>query len=152
MADDSPDTALQPISDTNAGYSRVTAAQVSLILQLRRERPTITQAELGQILGVHQTTIGYWLRELTTDTVQDARALAKAKALKATLKIADHVENSDPRVSLGAAKAITALAGVAEGIAPVQVGVQVIVGNTGQPAGQDPFDNVIESKPIESDS
>jgi hypothetical protein len=46
-------------------------------------------------------------------------------------------------VVLGAAKAITALAGVQEGTAQVSVGVQVIVGSASEPAGPDPFIDAI---------
>jgi hypothetical protein len=81
------------------------------------------------------------LAALDNDTVPEARKLAKSQSLRATMKLADQVDHTDPRVSQGAAKAITALAGVQEGSAQVSVGVQVIVGTPTQPAGPDPFDN-----------
>jgi transposase-like protein len=147
-----PETALQAITaDITAqavddpGYSRVTADKALAIKQLRKIGKT--GEEIAAAIGVHPSTVSRWLRLLETDTVQESRQLAKSQALRATMKIDKLVDDSDPRVALGAAKAITALAGVQEGSTQVQVGVQVIVGNTQQPAGPDPFDaTTVESK------
>lgn len=89
--------------------------------------------------------MSYWLRKLDNDTVPEARKLAKSNALRATMKLEDQVDHADPRVSQGAAKALVALAGVQETSAQVQVGVQVIVGNSTQPAGPDPFEAIAAS-------
>ena len=122
-------------------YSRVSADQAGEIVRLKRINPNITYEEIAAAIGVKSVaTVSYWLRRLENDTVPEARKLAKSQALRATMKIADQVDHSDPRVSQGAAKAITALAGVQEGSAPVQVGVQVIVGTAAAPAGHDPFE------------
>lgn len=67
------------------------------------------------------------------------------------MKMVEQIDADDPRVSQGAAKAITALAGVQEGSAQVNVGVQVIVGSSTQPAGVDPFE-AIEATIVESKS
>jgi len=107
---------------------------------LKRLRPSITQQEIARALGIDHSTVSRWLAALDNNTVPEARKLAKSQALTATMKLAGQIEHTDPRVSQGAAKAITALAGVPEGAQPVQVGVQVVVGQVGQPAGRDPFD------------
>lgn len=124
-------------SDDASGYSRVTADKALAIKQLRKLGKT--GQEIAAAIGVHPSTVSRWLRLLETDTVPESRQLAKSQALRATMKLMDQVDHSDPRVSQGAAKAITALAGVQEGSAPVQVGVQVVVGSASQPAGPDPF-------------
>jgi transcriptional regulator with XRE-family HTH domain len=139
---DSPDTpdTLIPQSEGVGGYSRVTADKALAIKQLRKLNKT--GEEIAAAIGVHPSTVSRWLKLLETDTVPEARQLAKSQSLRATMKIDKLVDADDPRVALGAAKAITALAGVQEGAAAVQVGVQVIVGSSSQPAGPDPFDNV----------
>ena len=125
-------------SDDDAGYSRVTADKALAIKQLRKLGKS--GQEIAAAIGVHPSTVSRWLRLLETDTVKEARQLAKSQALRATMKLSEHVDHSDPRVSQGAAKAITALAGVQEGSAQVNVGVQVVVGTASQPAGPDPFE------------
>lgn len=130
-----------PAHDPESGYSRVTPAQAAAIVRLKRANPAITQREIAAAIGVKSaSTVSYWLRLLESDTVQEARQLAKSQALRATMKLDEQVDNGDPRVSQGAAKALVALAGVAEQAQQVQVGVQVVVGQVGQPAGEDPFD------------
>jgi hypothetical protein len=153
------DTALQPPQgdqtaqdDSAPGYSRVSPDKASAIVRLKRANPAITGKEIAAAIGVHESTVSRWLQVLDTDTVKESRQLAKSQSLRATIKLADQIEDGDPRVSQGAAKAIVALAGVQEGSAQVQVGVRVIVGSSCQPAGPDPFDNVIDSKPLESES
>jgi transcriptional regulator with XRE-family HTH domain len=133
-----------PAHDDAGGYSRVTADQASAIIRLTRANPSITQREIAAAIGVKSaSTVSYWLRRLNTDTTLEARKLMKSEALRAALKISEHVDHDDPRVSQGAAKAITALAGVQESAQAIQVGVQVVVGQPGAPAGPDPFDNVV---------
>ena len=133
-------------------YSRVTADQVSEMAAIRRTNPKATYAEIAAAVGVASvSTVSYWLTRLERDTVPEARKLAKSESLRATMKIAGHVDNPDPRVSLGASKALVALAGVQETGPAVQVGVQVIVGSAQQPAGPDPFDShksVVHSEPV----
>lgn len=140
---------LQPTGDTipaheddSPQYSRVDHETAFAIIGLRKARPEITQEEIAHAVGKHPSTVSRWLKLLTVDTVPDARKLAKSQALRAVMKLDDQVEHRDPRVSQGAAKAIVALAGVQEGSAQVQVGVQVIVGSSSAPAGPDPFDNL----------
>lgn len=135
-------------SDETVGYSRVTHEKALEIIQLRRAKPDIQGQEIAALVGVAPSTVSRWLKLLTTDTVPEARQLAKSQALRGTMKLADQVEHSDPRVSQGAAKALVALAGVAETSQQVQVGVQVVVGQVGQPAGDDPF--VVTVSPSES--
>jgi transcriptional regulator with XRE-family HTH domain len=146
MADsDAPPAEISP----SPGYSRVTAEQAGEIVRLRRINPKITYEEIAAAIGVKSvSTVSYWLTKLENDTVKEARQLAKSQALRATMKIADQIEDTDPRVSQGAAKAITALAGVQEGSAQVQVGVQVIVGDGVTPIGPDPF---IEATAVKSE-
>lgn len=122
------------------GYSRVSPAQATEIVRLKRINPKITYEQIAAAVGVKSiATVSYWLRELDNDTVPEARKLAKTQALTATMKLTEQVDHSDPRVSQGAAKALVALAGVQESSQQVAVGVQVIVGQLGQPAGMDPF-------------
>jgi transcriptional regulator with XRE-family HTH domain len=140
-----------PAHDTTGQYSRVTPDQAAAIVRLKRANPVITQREIAAAIGVKSaSTVSYWLRLLENDTVPEARKLAKSQALRATMKIADQIDADDPRVSQGAAKAIAALAGVPEGAQPVQVGVQVVVGQVGQPAGDDPFSHnvMVNSTPV----
>lgn len=144
------DTTATQINDT-PGYSRVSPDKAALIVKLRRERPTIKQQEIADVLGMHVSTVSRWLAALDNDTVPEARKLAKSQALRATMKLEDQVDHSDPRVSQGAAKALVALAGVQETGPQVQVGVQVIVGSSSQPAGPDPFET-ITAKVVESES
>ena len=148
-----PDTALQPPqgdqtaqSDNVPGYSRVTHEKALEIIQLRKAKPDIQGQEIAALVGVAPSTVSRWLKLLDTDTVPEARKLAKSQALRATMKLGDQVEHPDPRVGQGAAKALVALAGVQEGSAQVQVGVQVIVGSASQPAGPDPFDAITVEK------
>ena len=144
------DTALQPASppqsDDSPGYSRVTHEKALEIIQLRKAKPDIQGQEIAALVGVAPSTVSRWLKLLDTDTVPEARKLAKSQALRATMKLEDQVDHADPRVSQGAAKALVALAGVQEGSAQVQVGVQVIVGSASQPAGPDPFDAIAVEK------
>jgi transcriptional regulator with XRE-family HTH domain len=152
------DTALQPFQsdppakdDSAPQYSRVGPEKAAEIVRLKRIRPSITQQEIADALGIGIATVSRWLSALDNDTVKEARQLAKSQALRATMKIADQVDHSDPRVSLGASKAVVALAGVQEGSAQVSVGVQVIVGSQTQPAGPDPFET-ISATVVESES
>lgn len=117
-------------------------------MQIRRAKPDLTGNEIAAIVGVAPSTVSRWLKLLATDTVPEARQLAKSQALRATMTLRDQMDAADPRVSQGAAKAITALAGVQEGSAQVQVGVQVVVGSIAQPAGPDPFEHVVDSTPL----
>ena len=147
---DSPQTPIEPMEALSSpGYSRVSPAQATEMVRLKRINPNITLEQIAAAVGVKSiSTVSRWLTELDNDTVPEARKLAKTKALTAAMKLVDQIDADDPRVSQGAAKAITALAGVQEGSAQVQVGVQVIVGNTAAPAGADPFDNlVVDVKP-----
>ena len=134
-------TALTPSeTDPTPAYSRVSPAQATEIVRLKRINPKATLAEIAAAIGVKSvSTVSYWLRALDNDTVPEARKLAKTNALRSVMKLEDQIDHDDPRVSQGAAKAIVALAGVQEGSQPIQVGVQVIVGTVGQPAGDDPF-------------
>lgn len=135
-------------------YSRVSPAQATEIVRLKRINPKITLEQIAAAIGVKSaSTVSYWLRELDNDTVPEARKLAKTNALRSVMKLDEQVDHADPRVSQGAAKAIVALAGVQEGAQQVQVGVQVIVGQVGAPAGDDPFDgrNVAVNLPPVSD-
>ncbi len=133
--------ALEPTQETStSGYSRVSPEKAGEIVRLKRIRPEITQQEIADALGMHVSTVSRWLAALDNDTVPEARKLAKTNALRSVMKLEDQVDHSDPRVSQGAAKALVALAGVAETSQQVQVGVQVVVGQVGQPAGDDPFD------------
>ena len=111
------------------------------IVRLKRHNPNITQEGICAALGgaITQSTVSRWLSALDNDTVPEARKLAKTNALRSVMKLDEQIDHDDPRVSQGAAKAIVALAGVQEGSQPIQVGVQVIVGTVGQPAGDDPF-------------
>ena len=140
-------TGALPQSDDAPGYSRVTHEKALEIIQLRKAKPDIQGQEIAALVGVAPSTVSRWLKLLDTDTVPEARKLAKSQALRATMKLEDQVEHPDPRVSQGAAKALVALAGVQEGSAPVQVGVQVIVGSASQPAGPDPFESVMVNVP-----
>jgi transcriptional regulator with XRE-family HTH domain len=150
MPHDPPTEALEPTTDDPSvvaphqpGYSRVSPAQATEIVRIKRVNPKATLEQIAAAIGVKSiSTVSYWLRELDNDTVQEARKHAKTNALRASMKLVDQIDADDPRVSQGAAKAITALAGVQEGTAQVQVGVQVIVGTGAAPAGSDPFDNL----------
>lgn len=148
MADDQASTDLQLVEPPHSpGYSRVSPAQATEIVRLKRINPKITLEEIRAAIGVKSiSTVSYWLRELDNDTVQEARKHAKTNALRASMKLTEQIDDNDPRVSQGAAKAITALAGVQEGSAQVTVGVQVIVGTSAAPAGSDPFEtSVVDS-------
>ena len=140
-----------PVSELphSPGYSRVSPAQATEIVRLKRINPKITLEQIAAAIGVKSiSTVSYWLRELDNDTVPEARKLAKTHALRATMKLETQIDHDDPRVSQGAAKAINALAGVQEGAAQVQVGVQVIVGSASAPAGHDPLEIVVNSTPV----
>jgi DNA-binding Lrp family transcriptional regulator len=160
MADSDP---LQPPSDqpkANSGESSlqhtkgryIGPERAALIVQIKQKNPAATHQEIADAIGCSRPTVTEWLQMLELNTVPEARKLMKSQALRASLKLSEHVEHEDARVSQGAAKAIIAAAGVQEGSAQVSVGVQVIVGSSSQPAGPDPFDNVIDSKPLESES
>jgi transposase-like protein len=126
------------------GYSRVSPAQATEMVRLRRINPKITLEQIAAAVGVKSlSTVSHWIRELDNDTVQEARKFVKTKALKAVMKLDEQLETSaDPRVVQGAAKAIAALGGVVQTGQPIQVGVQVVVGSMDAPAGHDPLDNV----------
>jgi transposase-like protein len=143
-----PSDDLATQSDESVGYSSVPHAVAFQIIQIKRAKPDIEGQEIARIVGVHPSTVSRWLKLLSTDTVREARQLAKSQALRATMKLEDQVDHSDPRVSQGAAKALVALAGVQETGPQVQVGVQVIVGSSSAPAGPDPFAVVVESTPV----
>lgn len=149
-----PTSTLEPFQaqdedrDPLTGVHRVSPEIAAYIVRTKRLRPQITQSEIAALVGLSQATVSRWLAALDNDTVPEARKLAKSNALRATMKLEDQVDHADPRVSQGAAKALVALAGVQEGSAQVQVGVQVIVGSSSQPAGPDPFETVIHSTPV----
>lgn len=147
----SAEQALQPATEETtpvAGYSRVSPAQATEMVRLKRINPAITLEQIAAAVGVKSiSTVSRWLAELDNDTVPEARKLAKTNALRSVMKLEDQVDHSDPRVSQGAAKALVALAGVAETTQQVQVGVQVVVGQVGQPAGDDPF-VMVNSTPV----
>lgn len=147
----SQDGVLQPVPtphiDDFTGYSRVGPEKAAQIVRLKRLRPSITQQEIAAALGIDHSTVSRWLAALDNDTVPEARKLAKTNALRSVMKLEDQIDHADPRVSQGAAKALVALAGVQEGTQQVQVGVQVVVGQVGQPAGDDPF-IMVNSTPV----
>ncbi len=126
-------------SEASLGYNRVSPDTASAIIRIKRANPKIEGKDIAALLGIHPSTVSRWLRVLDTDTVPEARKLMRSQALRATMKIVDQVDHTDPRVSQGAAKSIIATAGVAEP-APVQIGIRVVVGQPGAPAGPDPFD------------
>lgn len=121
--------------------------RAALIVQIKQKNPNATHQEIADAIGCSRPTVTEWLQMLELNTVPEARKLAKSQALRATLKLSEHVEHEDARVSQGAAKALVALAGVQEGSQQVNVGVQVIVGSVSQPAGPDPF---IDASVVES--
>ena len=141
----SAEQALEPAFDagnpSSTGVQRVSPEMAAHIVRLKRHNPNITQEGICAALGgaITQSTVSRWLSALDNDTVPEARKLAKTNALRSVMKLDEQIDHDDPRVSQGAAKAIVALAGVQEGSQPIQVGVQVIVGTVGQPAGDDPF-------------
>lgn len=146
--------ALQPIpppeNDHIPAYSRVTAQQAGEIVRIKRLNPKATLEQIAAAIGVKSvSTVSHWLAALDNDTVPEARKLAKTNALRSVMKLDEQVDHADPRVSQGAAKALVALAGVQEGSQPIQVGVQVVVGQVGQPAGDDPFITVNTTPAIE---
>ena len=149
------DAALKPFhppnTDTSDRVHRVGPEMAAYIVRIKRLRPKITQQQIADLCGVSQPTVSQWLAALDNDTVQEARKLSKSNALRATMKLTEQIDAADPRVSQGAAKAITALAGVQESGPAVQVGVQVIVGSSTQPAGPDPFASV-DASVVESTS
>lgn len=135
-------------SDDQATFQRITPEKAGLIVRIKQKNPAVTHQEIADAIGCHASTVTRWLQILDTDTVPEARKLAKSQALRASLKLNEQIDHTDPRVSQGAAKAVVALAGVQEGTAQVAVGVQVIIGSAASPAGPDPFDNVtIETQP-----
>jgi len=123
-------------TDTTQGYKRVTPEIAGVIRRLRRLGKT--QVQIADAIGMSQGTVSSWLRALSDDSTEDARQLAKNQALTATLKLVKQIDDTDPRVSQGAAKGIVAIAGVTVE-QQVQVGVQVVLGGSGQPAGYDPL-------------
>lgn len=139
---------IEPAKDDDApGYSRVSPEKAALIVRLKRLNPKITQQEIADAVGYSVPTVSRWLAALDNDTVPEARKLAKSQALRATLKLEEQIDHTDPRVSQGAAKAVVALAGVQETGPAVQVGVQVIVGSSSAPAGPDPFEVMVNPSP-----
>ena len=130
---------VEPVS--SVGYSRVSPAQATEIVRLKRVNPKATLEQIAAAIGVKSvSTVSYWLRELDNDTVPEARKLLKTNALRAAMTISDQIDHTDPRVSQGAAKSVLANAGVIERDASIQVGVQVVVGTPASPAGRDPWD------------
>lgn len=127
--------------------------RAALIVQIKQKNPAATHREIADAIGCSRPTVTEWLSLLDLNTVPEARKLARSQALRATLKLSEQVDHDDARVSQGAAKAVVALAGVAETGPQVQVGVQVIVGSSAQPAGPDPFERVmvnLSPQPIDS--
>jgi predicted transcriptional regulator len=142
-------TPFEANTDTSGRVHRVSPEMAAYIVRIKRLRPQITQKEIAALCGVSQPTVSNWLAALDNDTVKEARQHVKSQALRASMKLSEQVDSSDPRVSQGAAKAIAALAGVQEGSAQVTVGVQVIVGSQDAPAGHDPLDNMtIDASPV----
>ena len=137
-------------SDPDQKRAHLGPERTLLIVRLKERNPAATHQEIADAVGVDRSVVTRTLQIFETNTVPEARKYLKAHALKAAMKIEQQVEHGDSRVSQGAAKAIIAAAGVQESSAQVSVGVQVIVGNTGQPAGPDPFEtidaSVVESK------
>lgn len=137
--DNAPEPPTPPETLSSPGYSRVSPAQATEIVRLKRINPKITYEQIAAAVGVKSiATVSYWLRELNNDTTPEARKLLKTNALRASMKIVEQIDHKDSRVGQGAAKAVLAGAGVGEQ-APVQVGVRVVVGSATEPAGPDPF-------------
>jgi DNA-binding MurR/RpiR family transcriptional regulator len=137
--DDAPDQTLTQ-STPDQTYSSDWHATALQIIQIKQAKPDISGNDLAALVGVHPSTVSRWLKLLQSDTVPEARKLLKSQALRASMKIVDQVDHSDPRVSQQAAKTVLANAGVVENSQAIQVGVQVIVGTPQAPAGRDPWD------------
>ena len=113
--------------------------RAALIVQIKQKNPAATHQEIADAIGCSRPVVTEWLSMLELNTVPEARKLARSQALRATLKLSEHLEHDDARVQQGAASKLVALAGVQETQQQVAVGVQVVVGQLGQPAGMDPF-------------
>lgn len=135
-------SALQETPACNApptpAYRRLTQTDLGLILALRAEGKT--QAEIAQRLDVTQQCISDALRQLGTDSLDLARHKAKASAYRRVRRLDKWTEKRDS-IGLKAAQELNQIAGLtasadAKG---VSVGIQVVIGMPGSPAGPDPI-------------
>jgi predicted transcriptional regulator len=138
----------------NKGVRHLTIAQLGRVLELNAEGHS--QAKIGQMLGCSQQTISDALRRLGGDTTRLATHHAKAKAYAAARRLARITAEGKDEHAIKAAGKLLEVAGVTDnGKSKQDIGIQVIVGMPGKPAGPDPFgdaDVVIEAKVIARDS
>lgn len=149
---DAPTPDLPVHSDLDQKRAHIGPERALLILKLKERNPDVTHQEIADAVGCDRSTVTRTLQIFETNTVPEARKYLKAHSLKAAMVVTDHLEHRDARVQQGAAKAIMAGAGVQEGSAGVQVGVQVIVGDGVTPACENPLRTITVEKAIESES
>lgn len=100
-------------------YSRLSRTDIGLVYQLHKDG--LTQAEIAQRLGCHQTTVSKWLKEFS-DTTEPAKAYLRGSALK----MAQHIVKKGRPVDH-----VAALKGLSVLHEEQQSGVTVIVGGGG---------------------
>ena len=113
-------------------YSRLTVDDVSLILRYHGDG--LSQTEIAQRLGKHQTSIGRVIRKLGSDSSDIAKALFRARAYRSAVRVTRIAEKGRPEDALKAAKVVLAASGVIEGVSAINLGVQVIIGTPQQAA------------------
>ena len=137
---------VQPKDDTTPQYKRVTTEEAAKIYRLRREG--LTLEEIADHLGRSLETIHRHLEAFERDTTEDAAKVLKASALPAAMKAQELLEHGDGRVALGAVKTVLQATSLLEQQGQsTAIGVQVVIGMPGQPAGPDPL-QVVESKAL----
>jgi transcription initiation factor TFIIIB Brf1 subunit/transcription initiation factor TFIIB len=126
-------------------YRRLTLDQIKAIRDLRKLDKT--QTEIAQVLGVDQKTVSRHLQALIDDSTSLATDAAKASAYRRVRRLDSWTRKRD-KVGLEAARELNRIAGLTDkaGI-QANVGVQVLIGMPGQPAGSDPL-QVVEAQVV----
>jgi len=127
-------------STAPAGNKRLSPEQVAHIQSLRRINPDLTQAQIAEAVGTTQSTVSRWLQALEHDTTEDAKQLYAASQLKVAATVLDKLDDADGKVALKAAEIAHKVGKLLDDKTPqTNVGVQVVIGMPGQPAGPDPL-------------
>jgi len=131
------DAAQTPDELASHEYRRVSPDDALKIYRLRE-----TGLTLDQIVAATGWSAGTVHRYATqADTVEAADKLLRHKALRAAEVAVDQLESTSEKVSQGAARLVMAGAKMLGGNGQQQtIGVSIVIGMPGQPAGPDPFE------------
>ena len=137
----------QPSRSTK--HKGVTTTDIALMVQLAEEGKT--QAEIAQRLGLSQPTVHYHLSQFAKPTRELAERLMDASLLNDAQRLNDIAEKGAADEAIKAIKLKwQARKMVDDAKSNSNIGIQVVIGMPGQPAGPDPFEakGLVEAKAV----